>query len=280
MINYAAQIWSTDLALINIEKFKNRKNIIVPCGYSALVNKDTLRWSQFRKYFDSIIPFYLPKYDHAVYNSENYQDYEYSISHNFENSIIINNFYDDKEMENVEVVSFKEKNNIKNNYILCVSNFFRSKNQERLINIFKKSNLKNVDLVLIGKEGEMYDYLKQISSDNENIKIFKDIDRIDTVNAFRESTIFGFTSEIESSPIVILESLANSKPFISFNVGQIRDIEDGGYIVNSDDEFVEKLKMININPEELKSKGQDGYILVSSKYSLTKIVKEYEKLFK
>ena len=65
IVNYATQIWTTDLAFPVLESIAAKK-ILVSCGY-------TLKDEKHREYFEGM-PKHLVKYDNIVYMSEEYHD--------------------------------------------------------------------------------------------------------------------------------------------------------------------------------------------------------------
>ena len=50
------------------------------------------------------------------------------------------------------------------------------------------------------------------------------MDRVLTVNAFKQANLFLFPSLIECSPIVLFEAMASSTPFLVSDVGNSKEI--------------------------------------------------------
>src|SRR4030067_2064162 len=117
MMNYAAQQWATDLAFNVVgATASSRVNIIAPCGYSALVDSQTLRWPRVATYFSNILPKVLPFYDAAVYHSAIYKDYEFAQRCGLNNSIIIPNGVCEEEFSITPKTHFREKYHIITEY--------------------------------------------------------------------------------------------------------------------------------------------------------------------
>src|SRR5690242_3204089 len=83
MMNYAAQIWSTDL-LFDMLPALRMKKVLVPCGYSRLHD------ARFAQYF-SAMPAVLRSYDGVIYLSDNYIDAAFGREHGLANGVTIPN---------------------------------------------------------------------------------------------------------------------------------------------------------------------------------------------
>lgn len=122
-------------------------------------------------------------------------------------------------------------------WILNVSNFFPGKGQEHLIRIL--ANLPDKDFVYLQIAsdikfdiGEILEHKWKKASvslkkSGVTVKLLKNISREDVISYFKNSNVFAFTSEKEVAPLVLLESMASSLPWISTNVGNAQDLEGG-----------------------------------------------------
>ncbi|HWE52287.1 MAG TPA: glycosyltransferase family 4 protein [Bryobacteraceae bacterium] len=102
--------------------------------------------------------------------------------------------------------------------------------------------------------------------------------RADAISAIREADILFLTSDSEASPLVILESMAAGTPWISWDVGCVRD-HVGGIVVNSCHEMAEAAKSLIENPEYRKELGAEGKRRVQEKHSWQQVVTAYEQLY-
>ena len=108
VMNYAAQIWSSDLVFPLLDKIKAKK-IFVPCGYSALYNR------RYKNYFEGLL-ISLRKYDFCVYLSETYKDKKFADENGLNNSVVIPNAANEDEFLHKENFNFKERYGIKNTF--------------------------------------------------------------------------------------------------------------------------------------------------------------------
>ncbi len=147
----------------------------------------------------------------------------------------------------------------KENVILMVGRFIRTKNQDKLIEVFSKIGLPGWKLLLVG-----YDHLKQ----QNQVKIERLIQELgmsdcvvlagkrdDVDDLYATSRIFAFTSTSEGFPNVIGEAMSAGLPVISFDCvagpnEMIDDNKSGILIpVNDYESFEKKLEGLMNNNE-------------------------------
>ncbi|MHB8578569.1 MAG: FkbM family methyltransferase [Ignavibacteriaceae bacterium] len=278
MMNYAAQQWATDITFSVIGKIYNKRvNIVAPCGYSALKDSKTLRWPNFKQYFNEFIPKVIPLYDAAIYHSTNYQDYQFANDHKFTNSVIIPNGVAEEEFESNSNINFRQKYKIKNKFMgLCVANYYKDKGHERIIRSLKEISRTDLTIVFIGNDGKELNYLKKIS-ENLDVIFLQDISREDTVAAFHQADIFLFGSQIEAFPIVILEAKASKTPFVSTNCGNVKDLKGG--IVCDENTLASSINYVLDNETIRKNLGLEGYSEWKEKFTWESVVDRYEELY-
>ena len=110
--------------------------------------------------------------------------------------------------------------------------------------------------------------LKKCNFDN---KFLIDIPRDDTIQAFMEADIFAFPSQVEVAPLVALEAMASKIPWVSLNVGNMKQLK-GGFIVegmkkmggrllynsNMYEEFSQYLDDLLINEDLRREKSEEN----------------------
>ncbi len=150
----------------------------------------------------------------------------------------------------------------------------------------------------IGKKSPKRDWMdiaKEVNSENSNKKIIiTDLQRQDVIQAFLNSDLFVFASNIEYSPLVLFESAAAGLPFLSVPVGNAKEIIEwtkGGVLCpapvnNNGDTNVnpqilakEIMKLAN-DPKKREQLGKDGKMNWSNKLTWEKITIEYENVLK
>lgn len=280
IMNYAAQIWSTDLALPILDSIQAAK-VIVPCGYSGLRDPD------FKSYFQAM-PEYLKKYDAAIYLSNHYQDKLFADRHKLKNSIVIPNGADEQEFT-ASPLGFRRRYGIKTKYLLiCVANHYNLKGHQMIIEAFNKLGRTDVTLAIIGNpvaDGwrkwriECYKQCRAASLKNRRIKILTDVPRPWVVSAYQEADLFVFGSMVECSPLVIFESMAAGLPFISTEVGDVKERAAFGQLVASGAEMTQQINTWLNNPERRATIGQAAQAEWRAHYSWDKIADQYETLY-
>ncbi|MEK7498577.1 MAG: glycosyltransferase family 4 protein, partial [Patescibacteria group bacterium] len=143
IVNYAAQIWCTDLTFSILKKVKAKK-VFIPCGYSRL------RSPAYKVYFDTL-PEYLKQYDKLVYMSSNYQDYIFGEQYGVvDKAVVIPNGAGEEFL--VEPLGFKKKYGITTpKMIISISNHYFAKGHLFVIDAFRKMHRKDTTLVVIGE---------------------------------------------------------------------------------------------------------------------------------
>ncbi len=162
-----------------------------------------------------------------------------------------------REFKNTNLTNKKEK------IVLMVGRLIKSKNQDKLIEIFAKANQPDWKLMFVG-----YDHLKQQNMERLK-KLAKELQVDDRViftgkqdnieEIYLKSSIFAFTSSSEGFPNVIGEAMAAGLPVVAFDcvAGPSEMIRNGqnGFLVPLFDssEFETKLTLL-IKDENLREK--------------------------
>jgi glycosyltransferase involved in cell wall biosynthesis len=161
--------------------------------------------------------------------------------------------------------------------ILCVANFSVRKNQEDAIRAFFDAGVSQSTLVCIGSEEN--DYFHQIATSlktqqllhpDRKVLLLTGMTRIETMEAYSACDITLLTAHQETQPIVLIESMAYSKPWIATSSGCIMQME-GGIAVNSFPELVSWLQKLMTHPELAKSLGMEGHYAFKRCYEQTAV---------
>jgi len=178
---------------------------------------------------------------HAIIlHSKHERDYKICSSDRLlDKTMIIPNGVDTAEFDNNTLTRQELNEDIKDRqWILNVSNFFPGKGQEHLVHILDQipnpEQLAYIQICSdtdfpIGKKLEMMwrSKLPALKKKGIAVKLVKNTDRERVVGFFKQSNVFAFTSEKEVAPIVLLESMAASLPWISSNIGNVQDLQGG-----------------------------------------------------
>jgi len=166
-------------------------------------------------------------------------DYEWCKKNNLPVRIIPNGVNLQEFKENK--IDFREKYSIKEKYIInSTNNFFFGKGFEILPKIYKKL-FNNLDDFIISSVSNSvkypYDKIFLNRTKNQckgmNIRFLRDLPREDVVAAFQQSDILMSCSKKEVAPLVILESRASKLPWISMDVGNVKEVSGGIVISNN-----------------------------------------------
>lgn len=280
IMNYAAQIWSTDLFFDKLSTLSGKK-VLVPCGYSELKNP------LYKNYFTSL-PDTLRKYDAIVYLSPNYIDTKFGESHSLTNGIVIPNAADENEFSRVTHGKFKERYSLTNKQVIInVSNHSTLKGHRFFWNCIKSLNNSNAVGVLIGnpyftgakkwlKECYLECRLHALQKDG---LLFENLARPQVIEAYTDADIFLFGSKVECSPLVMFESFASKTLFVTTNCGNVADYNDIVRIVENEREAIDLINDYFAHKERYEESLQRGYNLFLTSLNWSSVARQYEQLY-
>ncbi|MDD2871379.1 MAG: glycosyltransferase family 4 protein [Candidatus Gracilibacteria bacterium] len=157
-----------------------------------------------------------------------------------------------------QFLSYNNENkntNFNPNTLFTYGRWGEGKNIDLIFNVYDNLKNKSRDLVLIvGGEGEKLNYYKDKYKNEKSIKFLGMVDKTQIIENLEKSSLFLFPSKIDSFGLVILESMSIGVPVVSFNIAGAKEIiKNGisGYLVDSDDEFIEKTYKV-LNNSELR----------------------------
>lgn len=292
---FAAQQWATDLALDILPDIKAKK-VSVPTGYSGLY------WKEYHDYFHDM-KIRIQHYDMNVYLSNDYRDINFAKENNVKHITLIPNGAGEDEFTQASNIDIRKELGIPKNHqlLLHVGSYTGAKGHLDAIKMVLNSKHKNISLLMIGNGFENF-YIPR----NLKIKwyfnkyfgskkiIYGYYNRAFTVEAYKQSDLFLFPSNIECSPIVLFECAAAKLPFLANDVGNSKEIAEwtkGGEIVSTTkntegfsyadiDKGVEQLDALLSNTRKLKEMAETSHLIWKEKYSWEKITLQYEQLYK
>jgi GalNAc-alpha-(1->4)-GalNAc-alpha-(1->3)-diNAcBac-PP-undecaprenol alpha-1,4-N-acetyl-D-galactosaminyltransferase len=175
----------------------------------------------------------------------------------------------------------------KQNIVLMVGRLIKSKNQDKLIELFLNIQFDDWKLFLVG-----YDHLKQNNSDrlqaliyqyNAESKVFLEGKQKEVEAYYNMSKIFAFTSISEGFPNAIGEAMAAGLPTVAFNCvagpsEMINDNHNGFLIpINDYEKFQDKLEVL-MKDEDMRTRfGENGREYIK-KFSIGSIGDKYLQL--
>jgi L-malate glycosyltransferase len=305
MLNYAAQICTTDLVFPLLDGLGCRK-LIAPCGFSGLKDR------RYAQYF-SRMPAYLRAYDAAVYHSRTYQDARFAAAHHLENSVFISNGADVMATPR-GAPGFRAKYSIgEATLLLSVGRVEAMKGQDLVLEAFRRSGLHDAALVLVCPEisrfasgalrtaagpffrprWESRAALYRLAerhlpgrarrlewglSDGKAVYVLAGLPRQDVLAAYADADLFVFGSRVECSPLVIIEAMASGTPFISTPVGNVPDMP-GGVIVRDAVSMAEATDRLSLRGEEWSDLSKAGRTAWEAGFTWDRVVDQYERLY-
>jgi len=174
----------------------------------------------------------------------------------------------------------------KENIVLMVGRFIKTKHQDKLTELFLRISNPDWKLVLVG-----YDHLKQklseklrkiIAGAHAEESVIIAGKQADVETYYLKSKIFAFTSSSEGFPNVIGEAMSAGLPVVAFDciAGPSEMIENNksGFLIPLFDyqQFQEKLQLLMENDEMRDSFGRRGSEIIEQ-FSLDRIGEKYSR---
>lgn len=293
VILHCWDVWTTDLARSCLGKLTAKK-ILVSHGFSTQVPPWHRKfpwgigvWLRWQPYVWRL-PWMLRDYDHVTFLSgfRNFgRFFDHWVAHwtRYRRTTVIPN---SAALPPADIAtSFRKKYGLENQFIfLCVANYCTRKNQEMALRAFRHASLKEAALVFIGSElNEYTDRLQRLDRDlatdgaSGKVVWLEKISRSETAAAFHECDVFVLSATTETQPIVLLEAMACSKPFISTDTGSCRELP-GGCIVNSVADLGREMGRLLADPVERRRLGAQAHAAYLARYTPERVLDAYENL--
>lgn len=276
--------WSAEVALPALAALRTR-SIILSHGYSShlldlrILPNGLLKWLRWLPHVASL-PWRLRQFDKVVFLSQKtdwgrFFDARLARLTKARNIAIIPNGV--PELPDTPPRAFRRRYGIGNGLMfLCIANYSPRKNQERALRSFAEANLPNAVLVLIGSA--LGEYGQRIIALWNSLKIegvtgralfLEGLQRDETISALRDCDVKVLAADAETQPIVLLEAMAASKPFISTNTGCVEEFK-GGIIVRNTGEMGKAMRRLASSTQERLALGQEGRRDYEAHYSIEK----------
>lgn len=289
------EIWATDVAIPFFPKSKARK-VMVSHGFGAhlwhpyrrfawglgqwlLAQPYVLRLPKMMKAFDRLI-FLSPRRDAGRF-------FDHSVARRFfsDRISILPNGVHLSALENARA-DFRRQWNLNTKHLLLnVAYYSPLKNQLATLRDFVRANRPDATLVFIGSA--FNDYSARMESFYQSSRaqfpraqvLFLEKIPRETINAaYRAADVFILSSKQETQPLAILDAMACGVPFISTNVGCVRDFP-GGWVVSSGRRTTQAIHDLLDKPGLRLQLGEQGSAACIAKYDWNHVLTEYEHLF-
>lgn len=183
------------------------------------------------------------------------------------------------------MIDLNEKFGIKGNYILFVGTLQPRKNLERLIKAFSLLVKKNIELVVVGKRGWLYeDILKAPRKYNveERVKFLDFVEDKDLPSLYGNATCFVLPSLYEGFGLPVLEAMKYGCPVLTSNTSSLPEAGGDAALYFDPENTEEMAKKIDevLSDEKLRSEMvKKGYEQVK-KFSWDKTAKKTLQVLK
>lgn len=281
MLNYAAQIWTTDLVFDLLPSVRMKK-VFVPCGYSGL------RDPRYSGYF-AAMPEILRKYDAVVYHSPAYIDKRFADDHGLTNSFVIPNGAVLADFAAHKRGLFRERHRLGDKpIILNVSNHSWLKGHDFFWHCVPAMQEMGCTSVLIGNAyrpwpkkwlRDCYPYCRW-EGIRRGVPVLEGYSRQNTIEAFLDADIFLFGSKVECAPLVMYESFASKTLFITTECGNVKDYSDIVCLVNTRSEALDIVNDFLKHPERFQGRLEEGYRWFLRELNWEAISLRYEELYR
>ncbi len=235
-------------------------------------------------------PWLMRRFDHLVFLSTR-KDFGRFFDHRLagwlglKNYSIIPNGAFAREFNDDALPDFRQEFNLgPGPLLLCVANFSDRKNQLLAVRAFRRAQLADATLVLVGSE--FNDYSEQVCRLDESLQkefpagrvvLLEKMSRAQTCAAYRAADLFVLPAKAETQPIVLLEAMASHTPWLSTDTGCVAELP-GGVVVRSEDEMVEQLRALVASPSRREKLAAEGWAACQKTYDWEQVVAAYDRL--
>jgi glycosyltransferase involved in cell wall biosynthesis len=274
VFNYAAQTWHADAFGAVAHQPRAYRLVLAPCGFSALHDPS------FTAYFARMRE-WLPRYDALVFHSRRYRDWQFAVTAEApaEAMHVIPNAADDpaprRARSDDEIVFVTVGSHVKSkghgDFIAAVRSIARDAPARGALVAPPRRGLEMVR----GCQPRCF---------LESFRRGRTIELVDgrparTVEQqLAGADVLLFPSRIECAPLVILEAMAAGVPWISYDVGNVRELA-GGIVVDGLGGLVEAGTALARSPAERERLARAGRSAWQERHRWPDVIDAYELLF-
>ena len=261
---------------LSINNHLNGKHTCPACGING-------GKKLFNKYFQDsylkslLVIYYGKKYFNVISNNK----FKKLVLTNFHKNYLINKDIS----KNVSVINnfvsvIEEQKNNFDNFIVYAGRISDEKGVRELIDAFKKANLNNMHLKIIGNGPQLQNLINHYKSD-KNIIFYGSLSNQETMKIIaKASCVVTATKLWEGQPTLLCEASLFGKPSIFPNTGGISEFfpKDYGLIFeqNNYSDLITKLKLVE-NKDLMKKIGERNKNYIQDNLNKIKILDKFEK---
>ena len=273
VFNYAAQTWATDCCLPLLEREARPRMVLAPCGFSGLGKR------RYASYFAGM-PTRLRRYDGLILHSTVYQDWDFVVRAGVERMFVIPNGADPPaggEMLRAQIAG--------GSIAVTVGSHVCTKGHRDFARATRSlGRQRSLTGVIVAPERHGLDSLRgcqlacrsRARMRGERLRVLDGAAPGTVADALATATLFLFTSRVECAPLVILEAMAASTPWVSYDVGNVSELP-GGLVARDYEELLDLAEQIldGVHPEL----GTQGHEAWNANHRWEQIIARYESVF-
>jgi glycosyltransferase involved in cell wall biosynthesis len=283
--SHCAQSWSTDL-LFQVKT--DTPTVFVPHGL-------TYRNSAYQGYYGRLAEWLRHNKTMVSLSSSGIEDGAFRRDYSLGEAVIIPNGVDTGEWAAPALGVRKAWHRESQPWLLSVSTHQSVKSHWRLFELMKqlRSDKHEMHLTQIGRghraekfnlgklgvRGGCYYSCMARALFEKSITMMLNLSRAKTVSAVKEADVTVLTSSFEASPLVILESMAAGTPWVSFDVGCVRE-HAGGRVVNSLSEMAAAIVELMGDAGLRRRLGEEGKMRIAEQHDWEVVTDRYEQLYR
>lgn len=263
---YAAQSWQLDVVADMVGR-DGVRDVLAPCGYSRL--HDPLM----RPYFEAL-PAVLRNCAAVVYHSSLYQDFRFAEERSVAgNAVIIPNAADPAEFPNPT----RSAHDIE---IITVANHYRLKGHRY---VFRLARDLGVRATIVGQPPSRYPWMgcalscRLHSALDTRVDVVAPSTRAAALDLLARAHVVVLPSSVECSPLLIFEAMAAAKPWVAFDVGNVRELP-GGVVAASYVEMLQSVRELLADRAMADAVGGAGRAAIESRYNWHSVLHQYEQV--
>lgn len=284
IVPHCSQIWSTDL-LFSI----NLQSPIIFVAHGLTYQDPT-----FRKYYEQLADWLRQGRTMVSLSSVGIDDGEFRRDHGLRDAVIIPNGVDQQEWNGPKLgvrpgwgregtpwlVNISTHNPAKQHGdLFALVDELRKRGQRVHLTQIGCGNLAHKwNLGKLGIFGGCYYKCRSRALFADGISLVFNKPRAETVSAIREADLMVLPSSWEASPLVVLECMAAGTPFVSYDVGCVRE-HVGGRVVKTLHEMADAVVELLANDELRRDLGEQGKRRIAERHDWEVIAGMYERLY-
>ena len=286
IVSHCSQVWSTDLLLG--EEFAG-PTVFVAHGLSSCDDP------MYRQYYLRVAEWLRGNRVMVSLSRTGVEDGAFLAEHHLQDSVVIPNGIDPLQWSSAPVGVRSRWKHDGHPWLVNISTHQPGKGHSRLFALMRalRGRLPGALLTQIGRsypaarydlgrrfgvKGGCYYNCMAKSLLNSSVELRCDVSRQDTISALQEADLMVLTSRWEASPLSILECMAAGIPYVTFDVGCVRE-HVGGVVVETPAEMADAVCDILSTPGKREELGAQGQRRIAERHHWDAVVDQYEQLF-